>query len=367
MKCLTEYQIPNLNSLYNLSDAHARQSYSNGLVSIVDNLPLLFKDSESSNYEKLLDECISSFMNCCGQKKYSNYHYIASHTASQSMEVVANYLRQFNLNTLLIEPTFDNIPDILKRHNIKLYSITEEQVLVSSFPQNHIDSLFLTLPNNPTGFVISKEVFENIIKYCSDNKILFIVDACFRLFDDRMMFDWYEIIHKYDFKFIIIEDTGKIWPTQDLKISFIISDNSTIIPLSRISRDFLLNVSPFILKLMVEICKQSSQSNLSDFRNLIRENREYLRKKINESDFFSISNPCSMASVELLRINTAVNSNSLVDYLYEHGIGVLPGTPFFWNNRVQGEKFIRVALARDRNYFERGIDKVFKSISTYEA
>ena len=363
MKCLTEYQIPNLNTLHNLSDAHSRQSYKNGLSKIVEDFSLFFKESEGANYEKLLLDCLYSFMDCSSQSKFKNYEFLASCTASQSMEVVANYLRLKNLNVFLVEPTFDNIPDILKRHKIDLFPLNEKEFKnIATLKKDKIDTIFLTLPNNPTGQILNKEEFNSLVKFCSDNSIILIIDACFRLFDERMLFDWYEIISQYKLNFIIIEDTGKIWPTQDLKVSFIISDDETIKSLARISSDFLLNISPFILKLVIEVSKASKQKDFKDFRDLLKTNRDYLSEIVSKNNFFEIENPDSRVSVVLLKINFNISAHELVDHLFNKGIGLLPGTPFFWNNSKQGENFIRVALARDVEYFKDGIDKLFETL-----
>jgi aspartate/methionine/tyrosine aminotransferase len=365
MRCLTEYQFPNLSTIYNLSDAHSRQSYKNGLEKIIENLSQLFKKSEVESYQYLLDNCVDVFLCANNQLCYKDYRYIVSHTASQSMEIVANYLRLNSLNVFLIEPTFDNIPDILKRHCISISPISEINIKSFKIPAINIDSLFLTLPNNPTGFIVTKKEFKAIVEHCYKYDILLIIDACFRLFDNRMMYDWYEIISRYKIRFIIIEDTGKIWPTQDLKASFILSDNETIKQLTRISRDFLLNVSPFKLKLIGEVVPLSKKNGFSDFRNLLKKNRAFLRNIIKNTGYFRIYNMKSLVSVELIKINFSINSTILVDYLYSNGIGVLPCVPFFWSDRAAGEGYLRIALARDEKYFRAGICRLFELIKIY--
>jgi len=362
MKCLTEYQFPNLNSIFNLSDAHARQSHLNGIEPVIVNLFDFFKHSEKANYHELLINCFNEYMSASGQDNLKNFEFIVTHTASQSMEIITNYLRLNNLNACLIEPTFDNIPDILKRHNVKINSITENEIKNCDIKYNNIDSLFLTLPNNPTGFILTENEFITIVNYCKRKNILLIIDACFRLFDPRAMFNWYK--HLSNSEFIIIEDTGKIWPTQDLKTSFIISNKKTIKQLTRISRDFLLNVSPFTLKLVTEVIKHSKNNNFKDFRELLESNREYLRKQIESVNYFNIHNNESSVSVELIKINSKYSSSKLTELLFEEGFGILPGVPFFWNNREKGESYFRIALARDHQYFKTAIEKLLDATNT---
>jgi aspartate/methionine/tyrosine aminotransferase len=63
--------------------------------------------------------------------------------------------------------------------------------------------------------------------------------------------------------------------------------------------------------------------------------------------------PCEQpfASVAWLRIDHELNDLELKQILDEHGVFVLPGNHFFWHDRRRGQKFIRVALARDADMF----------------
>jgi aspartate/methionine/tyrosine aminotransferase len=63
--------------------------------------------------------------------------------------------------------------------------------------------------------------------------------------------------------------------------------------------------------------------------------------------------PCELpfASVSWLRIHHSFTGLRLKQQLDEHGVFVLPGEHFFWNDRRQGQEFIRVALTRDADMF----------------
>jgi aspartate/methionine/tyrosine aminotransferase len=58
-------------------------------------------------------------------------------------------------------------------------------------------------------------------------------------------------------------------------------------------------------------------------------------------------------SVAWLRIDHPLTGFDLKQILDEHGVFILPGDHFYWANRQQGEKFIRVALTRDADTFAR--------------
>ena len=56
-----------------------------------------------------------------------------------------------------------------------------------------------------------------------------------------------------------------------------------------------------------------------------------------------------------LRIDHSLSALELKQILDQHGVFVLPGNQFFWNDRRQGERFIRVALARDAEMFREAV------------
>jgi aspartate/methionine/tyrosine aminotransferase len=54
--------------------------------------------------------------------------------------------------------------------------------------------------------------------------------------------------------------------------------------------------------------------------------------------------------------DSSIKSTELQEFLFEtKGVYILPGTFFYWNNPTQGEKYIRIALARDTDNFMQGM------------
>src|SRR5262249_12544407 len=89
--------------------------------------------------------------------------------------------------------------------------------------------------------------------------------------------------------------------------------------------------------------------DLASIQGVVRVNRKALYDHI-AGTFLT---PCErqFASVAWLRIDHPLNGLELKQVLDEHGVFVLPGNHFFWHDRRQGAKFIRVALARDADVF----------------
>jgi aspartate/methionine/tyrosine aminotransferase len=115
-----------------------------------------------------------------------------------------------------------------------------------------------------------------------------------------------------------------------------------------------LNVSPIILQLLIEYLKDTKQEGLqAAIWQPIDLNRRALREALVSSGL-QINNPDSTISVEWLRISDKnTRSVDLVDRLQRVGLGVLPGDHFYWNDHGQGERFIRIALARCPEMFAK--------------
>jgi aspartate/methionine/tyrosine aminotransferase len=100
---------------------------------------------------------------------------------------------------------------------------------------------------------------------------------------------------------------------------------------------------------MHEFIRLSQQDDMASIHEVVRVNRKALHDNLAGTFLSFCERP--FASVAWLRINHSLNSSRLKQVLDEHGVFVLPGNHFFWHEPRQGEKFIRVALARDTHMF----------------
>jgi aspartate/methionine/tyrosine aminotransferase len=93
----------------------------------------------------------------------------------------------------------------------------------------------------------------------------------------------------------------------------------------------------------------SLEDNLASIHNVIRANRNTLYENLAGTFLAPCERP--FASVAWLRIDHSLSGLELKRLLDGRGVFILPGSYFYWHDRRQGEKFIRVALARDTDVF----------------
>jgi aspartate/methionine/tyrosine aminotransferase len=166
-----------------------------------------------------------------------------------------------------------------------------------------------------------------------------------------MIYDQYRLVLEAGVDAILVEDTGKTWPTSEIKAPFFAVSRARGLfeRVYDIYTDFLLHVSPFGIGLMHEFIRLSERDGMSSVHEVVRVNRRALYDHLAGTFLTPCEHP--FASVAWLRIDTSLNALELKQILDEHGVFVLPGDHFFWHDRRQGEKFIRVALVRDADMF----------------
>jgi aspartate/methionine/tyrosine aminotransferase len=367
MEKLTTSEFRGLEATHNLSDAHVHLQPS-GLQKrlIIDRLPQLFKQAMACSQTQVDALAARDFMMLSGQLSASSSEwFLPVYASSISIDIVADYLARSHLTVALVEPTFDNIPDLMKRHGVSLQSMrlvptqTYGETVLQAARRNDIDVIFLVMPNNPTGDFIPEAAFREVAQHCAIHGKLIVLDTSFRLFESGAMFDQHAILGEAEVQYIVIEDTGKFWPSLDLKLSFIFASPTLRTGLTAIYQDLLLNVSPLISLLVSKYSNVSAIDDLRSVRTPIAINRRRLRKTLG---FLMGSNcvayPQSRVSVEFVRLPSPLRSSQLVRELELSGVAILPGTLFFWSNPELGESYIRIALSRPPKAFARAMENL---------
>lgn len=357
---LTELQVAVLAREYNMADGHAYRAWSQAEMDVIDSTPEKFRQVDRREYKAIEAKYFDCFY-ALGRQTLDTDHFerFPCFTASSGIEIIANYLRLNELSVTLIEPCFDNLKDILRRHQIPLTVFPEQKVATAGgeFQQflESIDTdvIFLVSPNNPSGVTIARDNLVRIAEFCREQGKTLILDTCFRFylpFDE--VYDQYRIIIDADVDCIFIEDTGKTWPTVELKAPFIAVSKRLVEPIARINSDFLLHVSPFTMAMMTDFLWLSRQDGLAHIREVIAANRSVLYTELSDTFLEPVERP--FMSVSWVKINAPISSEQLTATLQAHDVHVLPGNHFFWSDESQGDNYLRIALSRDPDTFSRG-------------
>jgi aspartate/methionine/tyrosine aminotransferase len=358
-KNLTGYEIDTLPHSYNLTDGHAFRSWSPREAEIISRSGELFLETTRRMQSTVEREFIKDFLRL-GRQTFDEKEvgYLMCFGASMAFEIVANHLRMKRHSLALIEPAFDNLADIFARHEVPMRPVpewvleasgTDFECQLGAISEN---AVCLVSPNNPTGRVLSEENLLRLAAFCRATGALLILDNCFRAYLPRdQVYDQYRILLDSGAAFICVEDTGKTWPTCEIKAPFfaISRTGGLFQQIYDIYTDFLLHVSPVGIRLVHEFIRLSLEDDLESIRRVVRVNREALYGALAGSGLTPCERP--FASVAWLRIEHSMTGLELKEILDRHGVFVLAGDHFYWSDRKAGEKFIRVALTRDADMF----------------
>jgi aspartate/methionine/tyrosine aminotransferase len=359
VKNLTCYEIDSLARTYNLTDGHAFRPWLSAEDAIIERSAQLFRNNDRRRQAEIEREYVRDFLRLAGQTCDEDaLGYLMCFTASMAFEIIANYLRLNRLRLALIEPCFDNLADIFRRHAIPLRPVPDglldapSDVFEHGLDEIDADAICLVTPNNPTGTVLTTANLRLLLDFCRERRKLLILDNCFRAYlPRRQVHDQYRLLLESGVDAVMVEDTGKTWPTSEIKAPFfaVSRGRGLFDRVYEIYTDFLLHVSPVGIKLMHQFIRLSQRDDMASIHEVVAVNRRTLYDGL-AGTFLT---PCEQpfASVAWLRIDHPLSGLELKRILDERGVYVLPGSQFFWHDRRRGEMFIRVALVRDADMF----------------
>lgn len=294
------------------------------------------------------------------------------------ISLLATYLQQQQLRIGLIEPCFDNLHDLMKHMRVPMVPLAEALLAEPAriyqnlaHKADELDAVFLVDPNNPTGFSICEgdgQAFREVVRFCVDHDKLLILDLCFAAFikvAGQERHDVYAILEDSGVRYIAMEDTGKTWPLQDTKCATLMSSRDLNDDIYPIVTSVLLNVSPFVLKLITQYVKDSAADNFASVRDLLDTNRRCAREHL-DGKHLAYQEPMVPTSVAWFEIKAPGHTaDALHAYLLTAQVYVLSGKYFYWHDPQKGQRFIRLALAREPETFKQAMVTMRRALGGY--
>lgn len=333
----------------NVSDGHPRMPLTRGQQAIMSELGEMYEEAAKRPFDDIENEAHRAFLHGLGQRHapVGTGRLLSCYSSSVAMDMVARALAQRTGRVATIHPTFDNIPDLLKARGLDLVPLPERwfEDGIDELPPD-VGAVFVTTPNNPTGWVLSRDALARLASWCAGTGRLLVMDTCFRGQDTRAQYDTYEVLLDSGVEWVVIEDTGKLWPTLELKAGFLGWGANTRLEIVDAFEDVLLSVSPLVLMLIARLAQDAAAGGYAELARLIGGNRRRLRQIV-EPAGLRVKAPGSRISVAELRLPDGIGTSArLYEALLEHDVHVLPCDAFHWADPEAGKRDVRVALAR---------------------
>lgn len=363
-RTLTDDEIAALPEPINLADGHAYRPWNPVEDALIDRVNELFRAGDRRHQRDFEGAYLDRFFSLAGQTRPGGgARAFLCFTASTALEVIANHLRLEGRSVALIEPCFDNLGDILRRHSLPLEVLPETWLsaepaqLTANLSGLRSDVVFIVSPNNPTGAWADERSFRSVVEACRASEKLLVLDSCFRFYLPRdLVFDQYRVLEESGIDWIVIEDTGKTWPTSEVKAPFFCASRSLAEPLAHLYADFVLHVPPFAVRLLDEFLRLSENDGLAAVHDVVALNRAVLLDEL-DGTFLRVVG-ASFMSMGWIEIDAPVTGEELRERLASEGVFVLSGERFFWSDPAQGASMLRIALVRDNDMMREAARRI---------
>jgi len=339
----------------NLTDGHARLVLSKQQAAVVERIPDMFAEASRRPFRDIEREAHAAFLGVIGQHSapVGTGRILSCYSSTLATDIVARALPADAVIAVL-HPTFDNIADLFVTRGLSLVPLFESALLAQEWPGPPVRAIVVTHPNNPTGLITPEGHLRSLAEHAVRHGQTIIIDASFRGQVRQAQYDTYAVLEEAGADWIVIEDTGKLWPVHELKIGLLAYSERTRLPIERAFSESLLAASPVVLQLIKALAADWEDGGYERARALVERNRAVVQETI-EPTGLQLADPDSQISVARIEL-PAGGPDSSVMYkdLVARGVHTLPCMPFHWADPEGGLRFIRISLARPFEVVERG-------------
>lgn len=372
---LTELEVFGLSVKYNLADGHSYISAKSHFEEVLEGLPALWELAVKTPIPAMELIFKNKFAHYFGLNGLVGHrHFSVCPTASNSIDIVGAWARSMAYTIGLVEPTFDNIAQLLRRREVNLEAIPEGMfadltALEKMVCDKKLDALFMVNPNNPTGFVVDAMRMSEVIEMCRRHNVVLILDTSFR-FCHRSTIDEYALLIDSGVPFIILEDTGKQWPTLDTKASLLSYSEELALGIRNIYEELYLCSSNFSLSVIGGFIDATvAKGGLAYMQSVVEQNLQIAKTALNDS-LVTVEGIESDSIMSVLWLNierTGCTDIELAQYLSTYDVAVLPGRYFYWNSHEAcGHNHIRIALMKSAEKFGLSVLRLKKALVELE-
>lgn len=331
----------------NLTDGHARLVLSAEQSAIIATLPDMFAEASRRSFPDIEGDAHAAFLGALGQHSapVGTGRILSCFSSTLATDIVARALPAGAIISVL-HPTFDNIADLFVTRGLHLEPLSEHALLAHEWPRPPTRAIVVTHPNNPTGLVTPPSAMRSLAEHAVANGQIVIVDASFRGQVRDAQYDTYAVLDDAGADWIVIEDTGKLWPTHELKIGLLAYSDRNRLPIIRAFSESLLAASPVVLLMITALARDWVDGGYERARATVERNRAVLADTIRPLGL-ELADPESQISVARVALpDGGPDSTVLYHDMLARGVHVLPCAPFHWADQAGGLRFIRVSLAR---------------------
>jgi aspartate/methionine/tyrosine aminotransferase len=341
----------------NVAEGYPRFEPSPGQAAILARLGDLMEEARRTPYPELEERAHTAFFHALGQRSapIGSGRIVSFYASTIAIDVAAAAIARRARVVGLVNPVIDCIPALMRARGLTLVPLSE-RVLASGDPfatQPELEAIVTANPNNPTGAIMPAPVLERLATACARRGVPLVIDQCFRAFDTRVQYDTYALLESTGCEYVLVEDTGKLWPSGGIKLGFLAWGSKTRLDLHEIASDVLLTAPPFSAIVVEQLALDMAAGGMDLLHGRIASNRKLLADTMAGCELAVPSDGASRVSVSRLRVSGGLTGTRLWGQLLREGVHSVPCRPFYWASGRAGDRFLRIALAREPEVVER--------------
>ena len=354
---LTQMQLLGVASDTNVAEGYPRFAPTPSQAAIFARLPELMDEARRTPFPELEARTHTAFFHALGQRSapIGSGRIVSFYASTVAIDVAAAAVARRAKVVGLVNPVIDCIPALMRARGLTLVPLSE-RVLASGDPfaaHPELEAIFTANPNNPTGTIMPAPVLERLAAACARRGVPLVIDQCFRAFDTRVQYDAYELLEATGCEYVLVEDTGKLWPSAGIKLGFLAWGKATRLDLHEVASDVLLTAPAFSTIVVEQLALDMAAGGLEQLHQRVAGNRARLHEALAGCELAVPSDGGSRVSVSRLRLSNGLTGTRLWGQLLREGVHSVPCRPFYWASGRAGDRFLRIALAREPDVVER--------------
>jgi aspartate/methionine/tyrosine aminotransferase len=354
---LTQMQLLGLGSETNVAEGYPRYEPSEAQAAILARLPELMTEARRTPYPILDARAQSAFLHALGQHRapIGSGRIISFYASTVAIDVAGAALARRARRVGLVHPVIDCVPALLRARGLELVPLPERALKAGTVFDREpgLEAVIAASPNNPAGTVLTETELERLGAACAARGVPLVIDQCFRGFDPATQFDSYEVLDRTGVEYVIVEDTGKLWPTAGVKLGFLAWSANADLPIAEVAADVLLNAPPFSAVLVERFALDMAAGGMARIHERIVGNRAIVAGVLEGCELATQADGASRVSVSRIRLGPGARGTRLWGQLLRLGIHSVPCRPFYWADPRTGERYLRIALSREPDVVER--------------
>ncbi|MFC6238067.1 aminotransferase class I/II-fold pyridoxal phosphate-dependent enzyme [Longivirga aurantiaca] len=354
---LTQMQLLGVGSETNVAEGYPRFAPTPSQAAILARLPELMTEATTTPYPVLEQRAHTAFLHALGQTTapIGSGRILSFYASTIAIDVAAAALARRVRTVGVVTPVIDCIPALLRHRGLDLVPLSEESLTDGDLFLRHpeIQAVLAANPNNPTGTVMTEAELERLGRACAGRGAPLLIDQCFRAFDRRAQYDTYAVLDATGAEYVIVEDTGKLWPTGGVKLGFLAWSANARLDLAEVAADVLLIAPPFSVAVVEQFALDLADGGMTALHERIAHNRAVLGKVLEGCERAAVSDGDSRVSVSRVELARGMTGTRLWGQLLRQGVHSVPCRPFYWGDGRAGERYLRIALAREADVVER--------------